>query len=335
MGLTTDQPSRQQEPFASAPERRLAAVADLGLLERVGDPVLTALTRLARAVTGADSAGVHIFDAESQHRVAAAGAPLEAHPAQDAMCRLVVEGGRAIVTPDATADRRFDYSSFTRDAEAPVRFYASLPLHSGGGVVVGTLCAFDGEARELSEDQVAHLQDIAQLVCAHLDLMRVASDLGRAAQLDPLTGAVNRVIFDDRLAQALARRRRRDTTVLAAVIDLDDFKAINDTHGHGRGDAALQWVAQRLHDCVRAEDTVGRLGGDEFGVVAEVSGGDPARLLQRLRGAAAGFEPALTLSVGAVVADDGDDVDTILERADQAMYADKVHRKRSRAPGAR
>lgn len=331
LGSPTDQTHIEHE---SPLERRLTAVAELGVLERIGDPVLTALTRLACAITGAASAGVHVFDAESQHRVAAAGAPLGIHPAGDAMCRLVVEAERRIVIPDATADRRFDYSSFTRDPDAPVRFYASLPLRSGGGVVVGTLCAFDDEPRELNADQVARLEDIAQLACAHLDLMRVAGDLGRAATLDPLTGAVNRVIFDDRLAQALARRRRRGNGVLAAVIDLDDFKAINDVHGHGCGDAALRWVARRLLDCVRAEDTIGRLGGDEFGVVAEVSG-DPGRLLQRLRDAAEGFEPPLTLSIGAVVAGDADDVETILQRADQAMYADKVHRKRSRATGAR
>ncbi|HET9094961.1 MAG TPA: sensor domain-containing diguanylate cyclase [Solirubrobacteraceae bacterium] len=335
MTLTAAQAGLERAAVHATPERRLTAVAELGLLARVGDPVLTALTRLARAVTGAGSAGVHIFDAESQHRVAAAGAPLDTHPAADAMCRLVVEGEGRIVVPDATADRRFDYSSFTRDPDAPVRFYASLPLRSGGGVVVGTLCAFDHETRELSEDQVARLEDIAQLACAHLELMRVANELGRAATLDPLTVAVNRVIFDDRLAQALARRRRRGSSVLAAVIDLDDFKAINDRHGHGCGDAALQWVARRLHESVRGEDTIGRLGGDEFGVVAEVSAGDHGRLLQKLRSAAEGFDPPLTLSLGAVLAEDGDDVETILQRADQAMYADKVHRKRSRPDGTR
>ena len=69
---------------------------------------------------------------------------------------------------------------------------------------------------------------------------------------------------------------------MAAVIDLDDFKVINDTHGHGCGDAALQWVARRLLDCVRSEDTVGRLGGDEFAVVAEVADRDFDRLLRKL-----------------------------------------------------
>ena len=310
--------------------RRRAVIEELGLLDRLGDPVLTALTRLAQSITGASSAAVHIFDDEYQHRVAGAGAPLGEHPAQDSMCRLVVAGESRIVTHDATTDSRFEYSSFVRDPVAPVRFYASLPLRSGGGVVVGTLCAFDTEARRVSEDQLARLEDIAQLACSHLELMRIAAELGRAASLDPLTGAVNRVIFDDRLAQALARRRRRGTPVVAAVIDLDDFKEINDTHGHGSGDAALQWVARRLHEQVRSEDTVGRLGGDEFGVVAEVADRDFTRLLEKLHSVADGFEPGLRISVGAVIADDHDNVESLLQRADQAMYANKLERKRLR-----
>lgn len=319
-------------PPADAQSRRLTVVAELGLLDRLGDPVLTALTRLAQSITGATSAAVHVFDADSQHRIAGVGAPLVEHPAPDSMCRLVIESRARIVTHDATTDGRFAYSSFVSDPVAPVRFYASLPLRTGGGVVVGTLCAFDSEVRELTDDQVSRLEDIAQLACSHLELMRIATELGRAATLDPLTGAVNRVIFDDRLAQALARRRRRGTPVIAAVIDLDDFKAINDTHGHGCGDAALRWVARRLRDCVRSEDTIGRLGGDEFGVVAEVSDQrDVGRLLQKLQDAAGGFEPDLTLSVGAVIAEDRDDVEGLLQRADQAMYAEKQRRKHSGA----
>jgi diguanylate cyclase (GGDEF)-like protein len=330
MGATTANSDLPTAASSEEQNRRLTVIGELGLLDRVGDPVLTGLTRLAQTITGAASAAVHVFDAEFQHRVAAVNAPLGEHPASDSMCRLVVDGDSRIVTQDATADARFEYSSFVKDPVAPVRFYASLPLHSGGGVVVGTLCAFDSEIRALNEEQLARLEDIAQLACSHLELMRIATELGKAATLDPLTGAVNRVIFDDRLAQALARRRRRGTPVVVALIDLDDFKAINDTHGHGCGDAALKWVARRLCECVRSEDTVGRIGGDEFAVVAEISGGDPGRLLQKLHNAADGFELPLTVSVGTVIADDRDDVAALLLRADQAMYADKLARKRAR-----
>ncbi|HLH13254.1 MAG TPA: diguanylate cyclase, partial [Solirubrobacteraceae bacterium] len=301
-GEPQGKPDSQDGEAVNTPDRQarqLAAIRDLGALERIGDPVLTALTRLARTITGAASAAVHILDDELQHRIAASGIALEDHPVNDSFCRLVVAGNQDVVTRDATTDGRFDYSPFVRDPVNPIRFYAAVPLHSATGVPIGTICAFDSQVRELDPEQLARLEDLAGLALAHLELMRVAAELGRAATLDPLTGATNRTIFDDRLAQALARRRRHGSKVLLAVLDLDDFKQLNDVHGHGAGDAALRFVARRLRDCVRSEDTVGRLGGDEFGVIAEVTQTEPQRLLAQLRSCAEGFEPALGLSVGA------------------------------------
>jgi diguanylate cyclase (GGDEF)-like protein len=303
-------------------QRRLSTVADLRLLERIGDPVLTGLTRLARTLTGASGAAVHIFDAGYQRRIAAAGVPLLDHPEGDSMCRIAVLNGTRVITRDATEDGRFDYSSFVK-AATPVRFYASVPLRVGGDVAVGTLCAFDTEPHELSDEQISRLEDIAEIARAHLELVKVAGDLGHAASLDPLTGTVNRVIFDDRLALALARRRRHGTTVLVAVIDLDNFKALNDTFGHSCGDDALQWIATRLLAAVRREDTIGRLGGDEFGLIAEVTESGFETLLEHVRDAPRGFEPEFSLSVGAVLVEDDDDVESVLQRADDAMYAVK------------
>lgn len=308
-------------------ERRLAAVIDLQLLDRIGDPVLTALTRLASYVTGARSAAVHIFDAHYQRRIAAVGVPLVDVPENDTLCRIVVGSGTRLVVRDASVEERFSFASATRDAVDPLRFYAGLPLKVSGDVTVGALCVFDSTPRQLTDEQVARLEDIAEVARTHLELVRIASTLGRAATLDPLTGAVNRVMFDDRLAQALARRRRRGTPVLIAVIDLDDFKRLNDSFGHARGDAALQWVVSRLREVVRDEDTIGRLGGDEFGLIAEGSHGDFQALVRRVMEVPKGFEPAFTLSVGTALVDDDDDVESALARADEAMYAAKRARK--------
>jgi diguanylate cyclase (GGDEF)-like protein len=289
----------------------------------MGDPVLTALVRLAQQVTGAASAAIHVFDAEHQRRIAAVGAPLGDYPAEDSLCRVVVESGTRLVTSDATAEERLRNSPFVRDPYAPVRFYASLPLTVGASVAVGTLCAFDSVSRELSDSQLDRMQDLAFLTQAHLELQKVATELGEVATLDPLTGAVNRVIFDDRLALTLTRSRRRGTQALIAVVDIDDFKSLNDTYGHAKGDEALRRVAAGLKQCLRGEDTVGRLGGDEFGLIAEVSGGDVGALLDRVSHAADGVDPPCTLSVGAVIAEEYDDARSVLERADAEMYTTK------------
>lgn len=310
--------------------RRLASITDLGILDRIGDPVLTALTRLARAVTGASAAAVHIFDESFQRRVASSGAPLGDRPAGDSMCRIVVQSGTRIVVSDATTDRRFDDSPYIKDPVAPLRFYASVPLTVGGGVAVGTLCTFDSEVREIDEHQIERLEDIAAVARAHLELVRLAADLGQAATTDPLTGAVNRAVFDHRLARALARHKRHGTPVMLAVIDIDSFKSINDTYGHQSGDAALCWVAERLRERLRGEDTLARLGGDEFALLTEVS--EPGQvgldaLCAEITRTPEGCDTRFTVSVGAVLATPDDDVESILRRADEAMYAVKRQRR--------
>jgi diguanylate cyclase (GGDEF)-like protein len=311
--------------------RHTAAIARLGLLERAGDPVLTGITRLARYVSGAAAAAVHVIDDAAQHRVAGTGAPLGDQPREDSMCRLVVDSEQRIVCADATADPRFGYSSYVQ-GDAPVRFYASIPLRASDGVVVGTLCTFDTVSLELRDDQVALLEDLAEQVVAQVELTRVAAELGHVASHDPLTGAVNRLVLGDRLAQAFARRLRHGGETFLAVIDINHFKALNDVHGHAAGDQVLVSVAHRLMSSMRAEDTVARIGGDEFVVVAEIDATTAAAeaVMRRIEVALADpvayggeFHP-VQASVGGVVATPGEDIRSLLSRADDAMYARKA-----------
>lgn len=320
--------------MTSAATRRLSALQRLHALDRAGDPALTALTRVASFVAGGGAAAVHLIDDETQHRVAATAAPLGGHPREDAMCKLVVDGEHRIVCEDATQDTRFSYSSFVQ-GEAPVRFYASTPVRAADGTVVGSLCTWDTEARDLADEHVRRLEDLAEHVATLLELRQVASELGHAAAHDPLTGVLNRTMLDDRLAHAFARRLRRGCDVLVIVVDLDGFKAINDTLGHDTGDVVLKLVAERLQDATRGEDTVARLGGDEFVVVAELApdtGGEEI-LVARIEAALAapaeygGALRPLAASVGAALAEPGDDVRAALARADQAMYARKRDRR--------
>ena len=310
--------------------RREDAISGLGVLERAADPTLTALCRLAAYVSGAESAAVHIIDSETQHRVAGENAPLADHPREDAMCRLVVDGEERIVCADATADARFDYSSFTR-GPAPVRFYASVPLRMSDGIVVGSLCAFDTAARELSETQTALLEDLAEQASNQIELARVASELSDLATRDPLTGAVNRRVLADRLGQAFARQLRSGGQILLAMVDVDDFKSFNDAYGHAAGDEILVTVARRLASTLRGHDTVARIGGDEFVVLAETPPGDAAarHLAERVQTALwepfaiAGCDRPVRATIGCVLAQPGEDMRSALARADAAMYAQK------------
>jgi diguanylate cyclase (GGDEF)-like protein len=104
---------------------------------------------------------------------------------------------------------------------------------------------------------------------AHEELTRRQEELAFLATHDALTGLPNRTLILDRVEQMLVRSRRSQTPVAALFIDLDNFKSINDTLGHGAGDELLRAVAARLDGVVRDTDALGRLGGDEFVVIAE------------------------------------------------------------------
>lgn len=161
----------------------------------------------------------------------------------------------------------------------------------------------------------------------------MTEELRYMAQHDPLTQLPNRALFSDRLQQELARAKRQRGRFAMVFIDLDHFKPINDNYGHDVGDRVLQQVAKCLQDCVRAMDTVGRIGGDEFVVLlAELNDADFAlALAEKLRDAlhhpfvVGRHELRVTCSIGvAVYPDDGTDAVTLMKNADDAMYRAKA-----------
>jgi diguanylate cyclase (GGDEF)-like protein len=321
---------------ADTEQRRLDAIERLQAIDRLADPVLESLARLAAHVTGAGSAAVHIIDETHQHRIAGHEAELGLHPREDSMCRLVVEAGEAIVVEDATDDDRFTYSSFVA-GDTPVRFYASVPVAASDGSVVGTVCAFDGTGASLTGHQRILLDEIAIQVATHLELVGLVHELGEAATEDALTGVANRLILADRLAHNLARLRRRGGLLAVAAIDLDRFKEINDTIGHAAGDSVLAATARSLTAALRVEDTLARTGGDEFVVLAEVAGeAEAEQLRKRLEGVIATpveiGDTTITPegSVGIVMAERGEGPAELLKRADEALYARKRARGRGR-----
>jgi diguanylate cyclase (GGDEF)-like protein len=153
---------------------------------------------------------------------------------------------------------------------------------------------------------------------------------------DALTDLANRTLFADRLTHALARQERTGATVAVMVIDVDDFKVVNDSLGHEVGDALLVEVAHRLRSSVRVADSVGRLGGDEFAVLLE-NVTDMGPVLEATRRVLAAFETPfqlaarslpVTISIGlAVAALDTDASSTVIRNADIAMYVAKSRGK--------
>ncbi len=165
------------------------------------------------------------------------------------------------------------------------------------------------------------------------DIAAMTERMEYQATHDALTGLPNRVLLRDRLLQALAHARRSATGVAVLFIDLDHFKHVNDSLGHGEGDVLLQKVAQRLQVAVREGDTVARWGGDEFVMLLDCARDRAAAEAVALKIAAAlrtpftlGPDPVtITASIGgAFFPADGDSADTLLRRADTAMYRAKA-----------
>src|SRR5215471_3013513 len=160
-------------------------------------------------------------------------------------------------------------------------------------------------------------------------------ELEAKVDVDPLLGIFNRHGFERELTRALAHVKRYHTRAALVFVDVDDFKAINDAHGHPAGDAVLQAVAETLTRHVRGSDTVARVGGDEFVVLLwELRESDALAKSGALEEAIAATRipwGAKSLSVGAsagiTLISAGDDASTLLTRADQAMYARKAVRK--------
>ncbi len=215
----------------------------------------------------------------------------------------------------------------------PWRSYYAVQLVVGGEVY-GAL-VFAGRAPRLDGIPDSDRDIIALMALFLAATLERAAHEERIEQLafnDMLTGLPNRVLFNDRLHQALATARRYGRGFAVMYLDLDHFKAVNDGFGHGAGDEVLRQVAGRLHSALRESDTIARFGGDEFVVLQPIvdGPGDAADLARKI--VAAMVEPididgkkhAMTTSIGiALFPQDAQSVEDLMDSADRALYRAK------------
>ena len=182
------------------------------------------------------------------------------------------------------------------------------------------------EARLANE--LSYLAVVAVAIAGLSQLRRTQAQLELLATHDPLTNVLNARAFSTELAQELSRNRRYGRPLALIYLDLDDFKRVNDAHGHATGDAVLRLVADATRSAVRQADVVGRLGGDEFAVLMPETEGTVAhaaanRLAVGIRTVFRGT-PSVTASIGVVsVTGSEAGTDELLRKADQAMYEAK------------
>ncbi|MBL4690751.1 MAG: sensor domain-containing diguanylate cyclase [Rhodospirillales bacterium] len=208
-----------------------------------------------------------------------------------------------------------------------VRNFELRLRHKNGGIVWG-----------LASMSSIPIEDEDLLMFAFIDvtqLKEAEAKIQALANYDTLTELPSRLLFTDRLGKAMNRAERAETEMGLLFIDLDGFKAVNDTLGHEAGDLVLKEVAVRLRDCVRKPDTVARLGGDEFIVIIEHQNTKNAKLVGERIVNSLGLPidtPEGTANIGASIGiaffpGDGKTEDELLKAADTAMYKVKKNTK--------
>lgn len=238
--------------------------------------------------------------------------------------------GERVLTADVRSDplwHPFRFAALQHGLHA----VCADPIVSDEGEVLGTFHLYSREVAGITEERLRDLREAAQLASLALTRERLQQRLQHQARHDPLTGLPNRALMHERLEQTLAHAQRTSGVVAALLLDLDDFKRVNDALGHATGDRLLQEVARRLRAAVRALDTVARLGGDEFVIIAPLAAAEDApacaqRVLEALRPPFKVQEHTFEMraSVGvSLYPCDAQDAETLLRAADSALYAAK------------
>jgi diguanylate cyclase (GGDEF)-like protein len=270
-------------PVDEEVERRYSDVLAEFALTMTGFRVQAILDHLVESIVEVlpvDAAGATLITSEhEQHYMTASDeAALRCEALQDELgmgpCGLAYTGGSTVSVPDLHDDDQFP--DFARGALTEgISAVFSFPLcHEGRRL--GALDLYRRDPGALGERQLAVAQTFANVAAAYLVNAEARADLVASTQHakhlalhDPLTGLANRTLLLERLGAAMDRCRRTGSLVALMYIDLDTFKAVNDTFGHRVGDEVLAIVAQRLTALLRPGDTVARLGGDEFAVLCD------------------------------------------------------------------
>jgi diguanylate cyclase (GGDEF)-like protein len=320
----------QKPPTPIDETQRLRALHSLKILDTAEEERFDRITRLATRLFNVPVALVSLVDQKRQWFKSRQGLEACETGRDVSFCGHAILHEGPLVVEDALGDPRFSDNPLVIGAPH-IRFYAGHPVHAPDGARIGTLCIIDRVPRTLSAEDVIALADLAGMVDREVSLLRLAT-------IDELTHLSNRRGFTEVAQHLLGLCRRHAQPATLVAIDLDGFKAINDTLGHGAGDHVLRAFATLLLKHFRASDLVARLGGDEFCVLASDAtetaiGASLARFAAGYASSELAAEHAgLSWSIGMAEFDPASDVgiEELLLKADRNMYASKGRRATQR-----
>jgi diguanylate cyclase (GGDEF)-like protein/PAS domain S-box-containing protein len=300
------------------------------------EDVLKRAVELVSVSLKADYCTVLELDKSGRHLLlkAASGWPdeLKSRPAvpirPGGRLEFVLSHREPLIIEDLPKDDRFPDSPLLR---LGVRSGIQVPIFGTAGTY-GIFSAHSRAELRFGPDDASFLQSVANILAVAIERKNAQERLERLAQFDSLTGLPNRQLFHDRLLKTMAHARRGGSPMAVLFIDLDRFKLVNDTQGHSAGDKLLQEAAMRLLQCVRAGDTVGRFGGDEFGAIVTdlAKPGDAGVVAQKVLDALGqpfkldAHDTYVSASIGITLFPaDGDNPEALVMNADTAMYRAK------------
>jgi diguanylate cyclase (GGDEF)-like protein len=310
---------------AERESRRNRFLSDLGssiefeeLLDRILDAALE--------VPGFDAAMVVLDETGGSSTIATRGMSAEeaAHPPSS---------GAAGTLPAGPITVTYRYGAAEAADTQLIRGGLFLPLVSRDGTTLGSLALFwRHPGYEPSQERIAAVEQIALTCIPAIENARRYREARQLAETDALTGFFNQRYFHETLRREALRAQRYDRRLALLIIDLDDFKAINDRIGHLAGDAVLAQVAERLRNEIRSVDVGCRVGGDEFGMIMpESTSEDAALLFERMHDAVAAMPVpggrGVRISAGIAELRHGETAAGLFERADSALYRAKEQGK--------
>ena len=317
-------------PPANEPERLIALDA-CGIMDTPREERFDRLTRLAQRIYGADVAFIGFIDEEQQWMKSVTSSTIGPFIGRkQSVCQLIISTGEPLVIGDIQTDERF--AGHPVVPLIPLHFYAGVPLLATPDLAIGSLCIMREKPGIEPDFDIEPLQSLAAIAIDELELRSLNRDLTRMSRVDALTGLANRRGFDEALERAQVRCRRTGETLAVMMIDIDYFKALNDSFGHQGGDVALQALGAVMAGAfVRKDDTIARYGGEEFAGILTGNDANGALIVaERIRRAlskAAIPHPktgSLTVSIGIAARPGAEiEVEQMIAEADAALYEAK------------
>ena len=302
---------------------RVAALKRYEILDTPPEAPFERITGLVKAVLDVPMATISMVDTDRQWFKSRIGLEASETARDISFCTHTIQKREPLIVADASLDPRFAQNPLFTGPPC-IMSYIGVPLATPDGYNLGALCALDTRPRTFSAAQVEVLKSFAAIAMDEIELRRLA-------QFDQLTGAVTRRWFRMEQEKAVARfiRDQRPSTLI--LMDIDHFKRVNDSHGHPAGDLVLHAVAKSVAAQIRTNDVLGRIGGEEFGILLaetelEAAAQAAERFRQTLEDMLVPHHPPLrvTASFGiAALAADCLSAELWTKRADQRLYAAK------------